>query len=69
MSCETLLALELIGANAANEDRLKLETRPAIKSLRRAITELRKASAEPTSALAYGFVLATTPTSLSALSG
>jgi hypothetical protein len=56
-SCETLVALELMRAAARDGDPISNQARHAIKSLRRAITELRSSSEEPVSALAYGFVL------------
>jgi hypothetical protein len=47
----------MISATAGDDDRVNRDTRRAIKSVRQTITELREASPDPHSALAYGFVL------------
>jgi hypothetical protein len=57
-SCETLVALQVIEAAPVDDDGLKRHTARAIRSLRRAIEELRTERAERASALAFGFVVA-----------
>lgn len=56
-SCETLVALQLIGETAADQEGVGAQTRRAIRSLRRAIDELRTERAERASAVAFGFVV------------
>ena len=56
-SCETLVALQVISEAAPDDDRLNRQARRAIRSLRRAIHELRTERSERASALAFGFVV------------
>jgi hypothetical protein len=56
-SCETLVALQVISDAAPDDDGLESQTRRAIGSLRRAISELRTERAERASAVAFGFVV------------
>ena len=58
-SCETLVTLQMIREAAPDDDGLRSQTRRAIGSLRRAISELRTERAERASAVAYGFVVDT----------
>jgi len=57
-SCDTLVALEVIVALASCDRRGKEQATRAIKSLQRAISELRLAYDEHVSPLARGFVIA-----------
>lgn len=64
-SCATLVALQAINSRVCNmpRDDVAVETQiaEAIKSLRKAITELRRLHDSDTSILAFGFVLGAGP--------